>query len=77
MEFEKGDFIFLKISLSKGIMPFERKGKLSPRYIKPFEILDRVGTVAYNLHAEFVHIHNVFHISMLCKYELDPSMSGL
>lgn len=59
--------MFLKVSPSKGIMRFGEKGKLSSRYIGPFEILKRVGSVAYELALppELSHVHKVFHISML------------
>ncbi|PKA66001.1 hypothetical protein AXF42_Ash010410 [Apostasia shenzhenica] len=56
-------------------MRFGKKGKLSPRYIGPFEILKRVGNVAYRLALppKMMDFHNVFHVSMLRKYEPDPS----
>ena len=56
-------------------MWFEKKGKLSPRYIGPFEILKRIGKVAYKLALppELSSVHNVFHVSMLRKYISDPS----
>ncbi|KAL5548306.1 hypothetical protein UlMin_003537 [Ulmus minor] len=59
----------------KGVMRFGKKGKLSPRYIGPFEILERIGKVAYKLAlpSELSAVHNVFHVSMLRKYILDPS----
>ena len=59
----------------KGVMRFGKKGKLSPRYIGPFEILERVGNVAYGLALppELASVHNVFHVSMLKKYVPDPS----
>lgn len=58
----------------KGVMRFDKKRKLSPRYIGPFEILDQVGAVAYRLDLppDFVNIHPVFHVSMLRKHESDP-----
>ena len=70
-----GDHVFLKVSLWKGITRFGHKGKLSPRYIGPFEILERVGLVAYRiaLPPALSKIHNVFHVSSLRKYILDPS----
>ena len=70
LEFEVGDKVFLRIAPTKGIMRFGKKGKLSPRYIRPFEILDRIGPVAYRvaLPPALVGVHNVFHISMLRKY---------
>ena len=59
----------------KGVMRFGKKGKLSPRYVGPFEILERVGAVAYRLALppEFPNVHPVFHVSMLRKYLPDPS----
>ncbi|XP_075649948.1 uncharacterized protein LOC142620469 [Castanea sativa] len=64
-----------KLSPSKGVMRFGKKGKLSRRYIGPFEILDRVGNVSYELALPpaLSHIHNVFHVSVLRKYMPDPS----
>ena len=75
LEFQVGDHVFLKVSPSKGVMRFGNKGKLSQRYIGPFEILDRVGNVSYRLALPPVlsHIHNVFHVSVLRKYMPDPS----
>ena len=75
LEFQVGDHVFLKVSPSKGVMRFGKKGKLSQRYIGPFEILDRVGNVSYRLALPLVlsHIHNVFHVSVLRKYMPDPS----
>ena len=54
---------------------FGKRGKLNPRYIEPFEIVERIGLVAYRLDLpeEFSRVHNVFHISMLRKYIPDPS----
>ena len=59
----------------KGVMRFGKKGKLSPRFIGPFEILDRVGEVAYRLALppSLSAVHPVFHVSMLRKYHGDPS----
>ena len=53
-------------------MRFGKKGKLSPRFIGPFEVLGRVGEVAYEiaLPPELEHVHNVFHISVLRPYKL-------
>ena len=75
IEFQIGDFVFLKVSPSKGIVRFGKKGKLSPRFIGPFEILERVGFVAYKIAVppSLCHIHDVFHVSMIRKYILDPS----
>ena len=56
-------------------MRFGKRGKLSPRYIGPYEIVDKVGEVAYQLRlpSELANIHEVFHVSMLHKYIADPS----
>ncbi|XP_059636704.1 uncharacterized protein LOC132278820 [Cornus florida] len=75
LSFEMGDHIFLKIVPRKGLMHFGRSGKLFPRFIGPFEILDCIGEVVYRLalppHLE--KVHNVFHVFILRKYEPDPS----
>ena len=62
--------MYLKVSPWKGILRFGKKGKLSPRYIGPYEITERIGLLAYRLDLplELSRIHNVFHISMLRKY---------
>ena len=75
MEFRTGDHVFLKISPTKGVIRFGTRGKLSPRYIGPFEILDRVGDVSYQLALppSLEGIHNVFHISQLREYVKDES----
>ena len=72
-EYEVGDMVFLKVSPWKGLMRFGKKGKLSPRYIGPFEILRRIGPVAYELALppNLQQVHNVFHVSMLRKYNPD------
>ncbi|XP_040996121.1 uncharacterized protein LOC121242301 [Juglans microcarpa x Juglans regia] len=75
LEFEVGEKVFLRIAPMKRVMRFGKKGKLSPRYIGPFEIRDRIGPVAYRvaLPPALVGVHNVFHISMLRKYIPDPT----
>lgn len=75
LEFMVGDQVVLRVSPMKGVMRFGRKGKLSPRYVGPFEIVQRVGAVAYRLALppEFGFIHPVFHVSMPRKYLPDPS----
>ena len=75
VEFEVGNMVFLKVALMKGVMKFGKKGKLSPRFVGPFEILKRIGKVAYELAlpTTLARVHNVFHVSMLRKYIPDPS----
>ena len=75
LEFSVGDSVFLKVAPMKGVMRFGKKGKLSPRYIGPFEIIERIGKVAYRLALppELASVHSVFHVAMLRKYILDPS----
>nr|XP_048328424.1 uncharacterized protein LOC125422025 [Ziziphus jujuba var. spinosa] len=75
LKFEVGDRVFLKLSPWKGIVHLGKRGKLSPRYIGPDEIAERIGPVAYRLDLsdELSRVHYVFHISMLRKYILDPS----
>ena len=75
MEFKVGDKVFLKVAPMKAVLRFRRKGKFSPRFIGPFEILKRVGKVAYRLALPPVlsGVHNMFHVSMLRPYISDPS----
>ncbi|KAL0536800.1 hypothetical protein IC582_025762 [Cucumis melo] len=75
LEFEIGDKVFLKVAPMKGVLRFERKGKLSPPFVGPFEILERIGPVAYRLALppSLSTVHDVFHVSMLRKYVPDPS----
>ena len=75
VEYNMGDRVFLKVSPWKGVVRFGKRGKLSPRYIGPYEILERVGPVAYRLALpmELAQIHDVFHVSMLRRYRSDPS----
>nr|GEZ85466.1 putative reverse transcriptase domain-containing protein [Tanacetum cinerariifolium] len=67
LEFQPGDRVFLKVSPARGVRRFGIKDKLSPRFIEPFEILDRVGEVSYRLALppQLSHVHNVFHVSLL------------
>ncbi|KAA3461164.1 Retrotransposable element Tf2 [Gossypium australe] len=75
IEFQVGDKVFLKVSPWKKVLRFGKKGKLSPRFIGPYEIIERIGPLAYRLTlpAELGRIHNVFHVSMLQRYLSDPS----
>ena len=75
LEFEVGDHIFLKVMPKIGVIRFGKRGKLSPRFIGPFEILERVGTVAYRLAlpTRMSGVHEVFHFSMLRRYTPDPA----
>ena len=67
LDFEVGDQIFLKVMPRRGVIRFVKRGKLAPRYIRPFEILERVGTVSYRLALplSLSGVHEVFHVSML------------
>ena len=75
LEFQIGDWVFLKVSPMRGVMRFGRKGKLSPRYIGPYQIVRRIGKVAYELDlpSDLEAVHPVFHVSMLRKCIGDPS----
>jgi len=70
-----GERVLLRVSPMKGVMMFGKNGKLSSRYIRPFEILERVGEVAYRLALppSLTAVHPVFHVFMLRKYNGDPS----
>ncbi|KAA0066907.1 pol protein [Cucumis melo var. makuwa] len=75
LEFEVGDMVFLKVAPMKGVLRYVKKGKLSPRFVGPFEILERIGPVAYRLALppSFSAVHDVFHVSMLRRYVADPT----
>ena len=75
LEFEVGDHIFLKVMPKREVVKLGKRGKLSPRFIGPFEILERIGTVAYRLDLppNMLGVHEVFHVSMLLKYTPDPA----
>ena len=75
LEFKAGDHVFLKVMPKRGVIRFGKRGKLSPRYIGPFEVLERVGAAAYRLALppSLSSVHEVFHVSMLRKYTPDPT----
>ena len=75
LEFEVGDHVFLKVMPKRGVIKFSKRGNLSLRYIGPFEVLKRVGAVAYRLalSPSLSSVHEVFHVSMLLKYTPDPT----
>ena len=75
LEFKVGDHVFLKVMPKREVVRFNKWGKLSSRYIGPFEILERVGTVMYRLALplSLLGVHEVFHVSMLRKYTPDPA----
>ena len=70
-----GDHVFLKVMPKRGVVRFGKWGKLLPRYIRSFEILERVGTITYwfPLPSSLSGVHEVFHVSMLRKYTSDPA----
>ena len=74
-EFSVGEHVFLKVSPWKGVRRFGKRSKLSPRYVGPFEILDKVGNLAYRvaLPPDWDQMHNVFHVSLLRNYVRDSS----
>ena len=69
------DHVFLKVMPKRGVARFGKRGKLAPRYIGTFEILERVGTIAYRLALppSLSGVNKVFHVSMLQKYTPDPT----
>jgi len=69
LEFSVGDHVFLKVSPTKGVVRFGVRGKLNPRYIGPYEVLERIGPVAYRLALppSLSGVHDVFHVSQLRK----------
>jgi hypothetical protein len=75
LSFEVGDFVYLKMSPMKGLCHFKVRGKLAPRFIGPFNILEKRGEVAYQLElpSQLSDVHDVFHISQLKKCLRVPS----
>ncbi|XP_073133584.1 uncharacterized protein [Henckelia pumila] len=75
LSFEQGDRVFLKILPFRGTVRFGKQGKLSLRFIGPYEILEKIGNLVYRLALtpDLSGIHDVFHVSMLRKYQPDLS----
>ncbi|GJY40156.1 putative reverse transcriptase domain-containing protein [Tanacetum coccineum] len=76
LEFSVGDYVLLKVSPWKGVVRFGKKGKLAPRFVGPFEIIEKVGLVAYRLRLpeELNGVHDTFHVSNLKKCLADPTL---
>ena len=75
LEFEVRDHVFLKVMPKRGVVRSGKRGKLSPRFIGPFEILERIGIVTYRLALppNMLGVHEVFHVSMLQRDTPDPA----
>jgi len=73
--FEEEDKVFLKVSPVKRIRCVNVKGKLSPRFVRPYDIIQKINPTAYRLALppQLQHMHNVFHVSQLRKYVHDPT----
>ncbi|GKC89242.1 hypothetical protein Tco_1149891 [Tanacetum coccineum] len=76
MEFQVEDKVMLKVSPWKGVVRFGKRGKLNPRYVGPFKVIERVGEVAYKLELpeELSRVHNTFHVSNLKKCHADEPL---
>ncbi|GJV16285.1 putative reverse transcriptase domain-containing protein [Tanacetum coccineum] len=76
LEFSVGDYVLLKVSSWKGVVHFGKEGKLAPRFVGPFEIVEKVGHVVYwlDLIEEFNSVHDTFHVSNLKKCLADPTL---
>nr|GFB38336.1 reverse transcriptase domain-containing protein [Tanacetum cinerariifolium] len=77
MEFQVGDKVMLKVSPWKGVVRFGKRGKLNPRYVGPFKVLERIGDVAYKLDLpkELSRVHSTFHVSNLKKCHADEPLA--
>ena len=75
IRYEIGEKVFLKVSPWKKVMRFGKNDKFSPRFIGPYEVIEKVCLVAYHLTLppDLEKIHNVFHVSMLRRYRSNPS----
>jgi hypothetical protein len=73
-DFEVGNYVYLKVSPTEGVQRFGVKGKLAPRYIGPYEVTKKFGTVAYHVRLpdRLSAVHDVFHVSQLKKCEQIP-----
>ncbi|GKF84760.1 hypothetical protein Tco_0249658 [Tanacetum coccineum] len=76
MELQVGDKVMLKVSHWKGVVRFGKRGKLNPRYVGPFKVLEKVGEVAYKLELpkELSRVHNTFHVSNMKKCHADEPL---
>ncbi|GKD80791.1 putative reverse transcriptase domain-containing protein [Tanacetum coccineum] len=77
MDFQVGDNVMLKVSPWKGVVHFGKRGKLNPRYVGPFKVIEKVGDVAYKLELleELSRVHNTFHVSNLKKCYADEPLA--
>ncbi|GKC42736.1 hypothetical protein Tco_1060458 [Tanacetum coccineum] len=77
MEFQVGDRVMLKVSPWKGVVCFGKLGKLNPRYVRPFKVLEKVESIAYKfeLPQELIRVHNTFHVSNLKKCYSDEPLA--
>ncbi|GKA75211.1 hypothetical protein Tco_0781589 [Tanacetum coccineum] len=76
LEFSVGDYVLLKVSPWKGVVRFGKKGKITPRFVGPFQIVEKVGPVAYRLDLpeELNGVHDTFYVSNLKKCLADPTL---
>ncbi|GJX01479.1 putative reverse transcriptase domain-containing protein [Tanacetum coccineum] len=79
MEFQVRDRVMRKVSPWKGVVHFGKRGKLNPRYVRPFKVLEKVGSFAYKLELphELSRVHNTFHVSNLKKCYADEPLAVL
>ncbi|GKB84154.1 putative reverse transcriptase domain-containing protein, partial [Tanacetum coccineum] len=77
MDFQVGDKVMLKVSPWKGVVHFGKLGKLNPRYVGPFKVLEKVGAIAYKLELpqKLSRVHNIFHVSNLKRCYFDDPLT--